>query len=94
VLVNGTLILRLKRRDRRGVRIRIAEIVAAEPMGAPDVDGATLALFARLIVSLGVVIGLMWVRACAVRLTRIGGVVGGRRDRGAGRRDRPPHARA
>ena len=37
-------------------------------------SGATLALFARLIVSLGVVIGLMWFAARVVRRRGLGGV--------------------
>jgi flagellar protein FliO/FliZ len=40
-------------------------------------SGATLALFARLIVSLGVVFGLMWFAARVVRRRGIGGVGGG-----------------
>ena len=40
-------------------------------------SGATLALFARLIVSLGIVIGLMWFVARVVRRRGIGGVGGG-----------------
>ncbi len=40
-------------------------------------SGATLALFARLIVSLSVVFGLMWFLARVVRRRGIGGVGGG-----------------
>jgi flagellar protein FliO/FliZ len=40
-------------------------------------SGATLALFARLIVSLGVVFGLMWFLARVVRRRGLGGVGGG-----------------
>lgn len=40
-------------------------------------SGATLALFARLIVSLGIVIGLMWFAARVVRRRGIGGIGSG-----------------
>jgi flagellar protein FliO/FliZ len=42
----------------------------------------TLALFARLLVSLGVVIGLMWLAARVVRRRGIGGVAGPNRGPG------------
>ena len=45
---------------------------------------STLALFARLIVSLGVVIGLMWFAARVVRRRGIGGAGGGNSNRRPG----------
>ena len=45
-------------------------------------SGATLALFARLIVSLGFVIGLMWFAARVVRRRGLGGVAGANRKPG------------
>jgi flagellar biogenesis protein FliO len=47
-------------------------------------SGATLALFARLIVSLSVVFGLMWFLARVVRRRGIGGVGGGGQNRRPG----------
>ena len=47
-------------------------------------SGATLALFARLIVSLGVVIGLMWFAARVVRRRGLGGVGSGGQNRRPG----------
>ena len=47
-------------------------------------SGATLALFARLIVSLGIVIGLMWFAARVVRRRGIGGAGGGGSNRRPG----------
>jgi flagellar protein FliO/FliZ len=45
-------------------------------------SGATLALFARLIISLGFVIGLMWFAARVVRRRGLGGATSGARRAG------------
>ena len=45
-------------------------------------SASTLILFARLILSLAVVIGLMWVAANVLRKRGFSGVAGGRRTRG------------
>ena len=65
------------RRDRRGVRHphRGDRRRGADGRGLMS-TAATLALFARLLVSLGVVIGLMWLAARVVRRRGIGGVGG------------------